>query len=201
MTADSGGAPCVEDGVLTLAICKPAIRSSAVEDDWLFGVGGVRLGNRLIYIARVTKKLPDGDYYRQHSRRRDCIYSWNREGTTLKIRQRARYHTDGKQTERDVGDPPAYSKANVLLSVGEFRYLGKSGTPIDQSRYPDLSGVLSSLRRGHRVNHDPSVARELVRLKDEIWAAYPPCFAGEPSQPVPDRDGVCSCGERRSADD
>lgn len=203
MTADSGGAPCVEDGLLTLAICKPAIRSSAMAGDWLFGVGGGSLDNRLIYIAKVTKKLFNGDYYKPpYVGRRDSIYRWDKTGTILAIRQhpRPRYHTDGSQTERDVGNPPNYSKANVLISKGEFRYLGRSGKPLDQSRYPELSDVLSSLRRGHRVNHAPSVARELVRLKDETWAAYPPCFGDEPSQQVPDQDGVCSCGERRSAD-
>ena len=32
LTVDDGGAPCVHDGVWTLAICKPAIRSTAEAD-------------------------------------------------------------------------------------------------------------------------------------------------------------------------
>jgi Nucleotide modification associated domain 2 len=44
MTTDNGGAPCIVDGVLTLAICKPGIRSTAEKGDWLFGFGGQDLG-------------------------------------------------------------------------------------------------------------------------------------------------------------
>jgi len=29
LTCDDGGAPCVQDGLLSLAICKPMIRSTA----------------------------------------------------------------------------------------------------------------------------------------------------------------------------
>lgn len=199
MTSDAGGAPCVENGVLTLAICKPAIRASAVKGDWVFGVGGVNLGGRLIYVARVTKKLTDGDYYRHscHAWRHDAIYRW--KGNSLNVRSDARYHTDGSQAAKDVGHPPEHVKASVLFSEGEFRYLGKVGTPLDRPRYSGLAAVLDRLRQGHRVNHEAKVIGELLRLRDETWKAYPPGFAGEPSQPVPKRDGVCSRGERRGA--
>jgi len=38
MTVDSGGAPCVSNGVLSLAICKPAIRSSATRGNIILGL-------------------------------------------------------------------------------------------------------------------------------------------------------------------
>ncbi len=37
MTVDDGGAPCVQDGVLTLAICKPTIRRVAPEGSFSIG--------------------------------------------------------------------------------------------------------------------------------------------------------------------
>jgi Nucleotide modification associated domain 2 len=43
MTDDNGGAPCVRDGFLTFAICKPEIRKIAKEDDVLIGIGGRNL--------------------------------------------------------------------------------------------------------------------------------------------------------------
>jgi hypothetical protein len=59
LTGDNGGAPCVEGGLLSLAICKPMIRASASEGDLVFGFGAKSLhcNNRLIYIARITKKI------------------------------------------------------------------------------------------------------------------------------------------------
>jgi Nucleotide modification associated domain 2 len=33
LTVDDGGAPCVQDEVLSLAICKPFIRSTAQQDN------------------------------------------------------------------------------------------------------------------------------------------------------------------------
>jgi Nucleotide modification associated domain 2 len=46
MTDDNGGAPCVQDGFLTLAICKPEIRKIAKEDDIIIGIVGTAFTNR-----------------------------------------------------------------------------------------------------------------------------------------------------------
>ncbi|SFN54073.1 Nmad2 family putative nucleotide modification protein [Dokdonella immobilis] len=42
LTNDDGGAPCVEDELLSLCICKPRIRSVAIEGDVLIGVRPTR---------------------------------------------------------------------------------------------------------------------------------------------------------------
>lgn len=59
LTVDDGGAPCVEKGLLSLAICKPMIRSSAQIGDIIvgFAANSLHSDNRLIYIAEVTDKL------------------------------------------------------------------------------------------------------------------------------------------------
>jgi Nucleotide modification associated domain 2 len=59
MTSDSGMAPCVDQGVLSLAICKPSIRRRAQEGDIIFGFGGKALGETLIYAAKIGKVVPD----------------------------------------------------------------------------------------------------------------------------------------------
>jgi hypothetical protein len=70
LTYDTGAAPHVRDGLLSLAICKPKIRLGAVPGDVIFGFGGrsrraIR-GERLIYAAQVTSKLAaPGEYYEQ----------------------------------------------------------------------------------------------------------------------------------------
>ena len=58
MMTHNGGAPCVHDDLLSLAICKPKIRKAAPIGSLIFGFGKA-LGGRLIYTARVTGELID----------------------------------------------------------------------------------------------------------------------------------------------
>ena len=95
LTADSGGAPCVQKGLLSLAIPKPMIRSSAGCGDLIFGFAANSLrpsDNRLIYAARITGKLCNGEYYknRRYAQRGDCIYRF-RAGRFM-WRKGALYH-------------------------------------------------------------------------------------------------------------
>jgi putative DNA base modification enzyme with NMAD domain len=178
MTSDNGGAPCVHDGLLSLAICKPKIRSSAAVGSLIIGIGGKILGGRLIYAARVTDKLSDGRYYRDRCfyPRPDCIY---REVNGLpNLVKRARYHADGSQIGKDVGI--RFEKANVLLS-SDFRYFGKKGTREYES-HGNLSSLVDRLMRGHRVNHGREVIEELEKLEKDLWEKFSPTDQGEPSE-------------------
>ena len=117
LTADSGGAPCVQQGMLSLAICKPMIRKTAKEGDLIFGFAANSLhsDNRIIYLARVTKKLRDGEYYKnsRYSRRKDCIYQLS--GTRFVWKKNSAYHGP-ESVHHDLGRHPGYPRANVLLS-------------------------------------------------------------------------------------
>ena len=66
LTSDDGGAPCVTGDLLSLAICKPMIRSTAEMGDLIFGfvADSLHKDNRLIYVACVTRKLCEGKYYK-----------------------------------------------------------------------------------------------------------------------------------------
>jgi hypothetical protein len=103
LTSDNGGAPCAHGNMLSLAICKPRIRSSAEIGSFVVGIGGKALGGRLIYIARITGKVVDGLYYRAtcFRSRPDCIYE--DVAGTAKIRVGATFHKEGDQTKRDAG--------------------------------------------------------------------------------------------------
>ncbi len=81
MTVDAGGAPCVSNGILSLAICKPSIRSTAKRGNIILGFAANSLyrKNCLVYVARVTRRV-DGRKYLSKSRyaaRPDCIYRWD----------------------------------------------------------------------------------------------------------------------------
>ena len=197
LTADSGGAPCAEDGILSLAICKPRIRTGAQKGDWIFGFAGNSLDpdNRLIYIAEVTDKEIDGRYYRdpKYSGRSDRIYRW--EGDRYERRARALYHDHDQDLTHDLGEPPTYPRAQVLLSK-EFRYLGVSGTADYKAAYPLVGEAITRLGRGERVNHSQKLRGQLISLKDEIWHRYHVKVCGKPHQP-PDRTAchrARSCG-------
>ena len=77
MTWDTESAPNPHHGVLTLAICKPTIRRCSQVGDWISGwTAKVVHGKneriysfdypKLIYLARVQKKLTFAEYWLQY---------------------------------------------------------------------------------------------------------------------------------------
>lgn len=170
IVSDDGGAPCVQRGLLTLAICKPMIRSSARVGDTIvaFAANSLDRRNRLVYAARVTSKATDGAYYKagEYKDRRDCIYRW--VGRTLVWRTDARYHQGGVGMASDIGLEWPYRRANVLMSK-DFRYFGCSYAADHAGRFPPIAAMLASLRQGHRVNHSPRLEDELEVFLAEVW--------------------------------
>ena len=125
LIADNGGAPCVQDGVLSLSICKPHIRQSAQVGDWIIGFGGKSIPDlraRLIYIAQVTTVLDDGGYYSDqvYYSRRDCIYRKCSDGY---YGVKNDFHDPVADLAHDVGEAPNYDRARNLLST-QFVYFG-----------------------------------------------------------------------------
>lgn len=191
MTADNGGAPCVHEGMLSLAICKPEIRRTAQEGDLIFGFGGKRLGGRLIYAAFVTEKPKVGEYYRRKrfQGRPDCIYR-EVDGHPERIAH-ARYHFDSDESSKDVGW--CFERAFVLLS-NDFRYFGQEGTIAFRTRYRNLARAFDRLTQGHRVNHHPVIRIELIQLAEELWRDFRLMVIGEPSDA--DHTRRCNTGSR-----
>lgn len=170
LTTDNGGAPCIKGGLLSLAICKPRIRRTAQPDDWIFGLGGKRLQGRLIYIARVTKRVENGLYYEDgaYEGRDDRIYRW--ENGQFKLRDGAKYHKDTDHRNRDLGKDR--SNATALLS-DDFRYYGKKGKKPNPNRFPQVTELLARLTQGERVNLREKVEEELQDLQKSEWQAHP----------------------------
>jgi hypothetical protein len=196
MTSDSGAAPCVAQGILSLAICKPMIRTSAGEGDWVFGFAAdsLRKENPLIYVARVTEVARDGRYYAdpRYAGRADRIY--RRLGDVFERRPDALFHDRPGDLIHDLGRPPAYVRATVLLST-DFRYFGTAGTADYKARYALLGRVIAGLKRGHRLNHRTAVLKQLLALKAAVWKANRRRQIGRPIQSpnanVSQRGGAC----------
>jgi len=187
MITDNGGAPCVWRNLLSLAICKPMIRRVAAKGALIFGFGGKKHRERLIYIAKVTEKPPTGDYYKEskYSRRPDCIY---RNVAGIAVRKKgALYHNTLDERRRDVGIH--FQKANVLLS-DDFRYFGEVGTDQYKYNYPAIKALVERLKRGHRVNHSATLRSELLQLQNDMWRRYRRRKLGPPTDS--DRSKVCN---------
>ncbi|NOJ39979.1 Nmad2 family putative nucleotide modification protein [Bradyrhizobium australiense] len=172
LTVDAGVAPCVRRGLLSLAICKPSIRTSAEVDDVIFGFAANSLNplNSLIYIARVTQKLFDGEYYRakKYAARADCIYEYKEIGRHFHLRDGVTFHTSKRDLLRDLGRAPGYSRAEVLLSA-DFRYFGSRGTDEYKFLFPEIGRAIDFIGRGHRVNHTAGLRDQLLDMKDWVW--------------------------------
>jgi hypothetical protein len=136
MKDDTGFAPHVDPTCryLSLACCKPRIRESANDKDWVVGFGGKELSDksgrnmvhRLVYAARISKVL-DFDSYHSNptlSGRVDNIYhSVDQKGKEW-IQTSNPYHSK-KNVMKDT-------KANRVLISDHFLYFGSSGPKLEE---------------------------------------------------------------------
>lgn len=193
---DSGGAPCVADGWLSLAICKPQIRRTARPGDRLWGFGGNNDDppNRLIFVGDVSMRVGDGDYYRlnEFADRPDAIYRWSPDAE-LVPRDDARFHTDVNDHVRgkDIGTYPEYANANVLV-CDDYRYFGHRADDAWKADCPKLADAVERLGQGHLVRHEPSVEDELDRLRRSLWRRFRKRDVGRPTEDTGRVAGRCS---------
>jgi hypothetical protein len=82
LKSDAGMAPCIDRGLVTLAICKPQIRRGARKDDWVIGFRPLPDSRGLVvWAGRVADSKPVGAYQRRYPNRRDAIYREKENGT------------------------------------------------------------------------------------------------------------------------
>ncbi|SEL35789.1 hypothetical protein SAMN02910353_02436 [Ruminococcus sp. YRD2003] len=137
LTSDTGLAPCVEDGLLSLACCKGGqIRNGKpIHTGLRYRVGAMRDGadhktddiyllgtykNKFLYLARITNIVTMYEYFSRMSKNRtDSIYSLD-DGKLVRNHHlwNEGVHVDEKQNIRDIAGE------YVLLS-DDFTYLGK----------------------------------------------------------------------------
>lgn len=195
LTCDDGGAPCIHRGTLSLAICKPMIRSAASEGCIALGFAADCLydDNCVVYVARVTKKLDGRRYFSslKYTRRPDCIYRWN--GSRFEWKRGSEFHSP-KNLAHDLGEPPDYRRANVLLSRGtvNFRYFGNRCQINYKDRYPRIKSLIERLGQGHRVNYEPLVEAQLGELLTDLWKER----SIRSGPPLPGKSCLHSCGTR-----
>lgn len=184
LTSDRGGAPCAPrpragaEALLTLSICKPAIRRTAQAGDRILGISSQSLAasdgypmHAVIYVAVVTGVADAREYYAPRSRfrsRPDCIYEFHREMGTLTHTGRTALHADAAYEARDIGRYPFYRNGRALLSR-EFRYFGAEAVVLP-AQFERLRRVSEALGQGHRVfTERDAEAVEVERLFALLW--------------------------------
>ncbi len=184
LTSDRGGAPCAlapEPGdtpLLTLAICKPAIRRTAQPGDRVIGItshslarsDGYPLG-AVIYAAIVRAGVEARDYFAPASpfaHRPDCIYEFHQHNGRAAHAGRSRLHAAEAHLLKDLGTYPYYRNGRILL-CDDFRYFGAHAVPIPP-RLHLLALAAETLGQGHRVftPADPE-SREADALFRALW--------------------------------
>jgi len=152
---DDGSAPNPFHGMCSLAICKPSIRRTAHEGDWVAGLGSREapsgdLSGRLVYAMRVERvlslqeydllapkqwphRIPDLTSPNLWDRLGDCIYDYSQG----RPRQRASVHRS-QNIKKDL------SGFNVLISR-DYYYFGSRAL-----RLPSRLLPICHQTQGHR---------------------------------------------------
>ena len=144
LACDNGGAPCVERGCLTIAICKPVIRRNAKVGDIIVGISGYKLGKKkkIIFMAVITKLVTMKQY--GNYRRSDSIY-------TSKLKMRPNSFHNCTNREKDI------SGKNVIISKN-FIYFGKKHISIPKNLQEIIPG------RGHQSTKNKPFRKTLLKL-------------------------------------
>jgi len=184
LISDRGGAPCAmapapgESPLLTLAICKPAIRRTAQPGDRILGITSHALAQSdeyplcaVIYAAIVEEGIDARDYFLSagsFSARPDCIYEFHQQNGIAAHTGRSNLHRSEANLLKDLGRYPFYRNGRVLLSHN-FRYFGPAAVRIP-ARLHLLYAAAESLGQGHRVytDNDPE-SREADALFRQLW--------------------------------
>lgn len=196
LTSDRGGAPCARPPragaapLLSLALCKPAIRRTAQPGDRVIGLTSRILEQRdgypplsVIYLGIVTDVVDATTYYAEHSPYRDrpdCIYRYDAEAGTIEHSGRTPLHADPRHRRRDLGREGIFENGRILL-CREFTYLGSEALVLDQ-RFTRLRELASALGQGHRVVHsgkDATLDSELNAFVRQISKLGSRCTPSE----------------------
>ena len=109
LETDSGMAPCIDHGIVSLATCKPDIRKGARPGDWVLGFrpGSARRG-LVVWAGRVARIFEVGEYERKYScvnrrGRSDAIYRETSEERYERLLPC--YHPGEKQFRKDTRSP------------------------------------------------------------------------------------------------
>ena len=152
LVKDTGMAPCVRDGMLSLALCKVGIRQVVGKKnkfgDVLVGLWPSHKGQPqyIRYIAIVSHIITLEEYYAPNSidrKRKDCIYEWA-DGKLLRLD--GRFHADNKNPRNNFEDQRKDREGYVLM-CDKFHFY-------DYNDAPEANYMKSYLTRNYHTDDD-----------------------------------------------
>jgi hypothetical protein len=168
LAADTGMAPRVERGLLSLATCKPMLRRSAAEGDWVIGCFPAPHNELVAWAGVIAETLPIGIYGMRHGRRADALYPAGPDGGPVRRTDRLPdYHPDAAQQRQDR------SGKALLFDRTRCWYFGGDGRGLP----PELAH-LAPRGQGHRVNG--TSLDDAPRLEAWLRGEAPPGIHGTP---------------------
>lgn len=167
VTHDTGFAPNPFWGCCTLANCKPNIRRTASEGDWIVGLSRKARGHRVIYAMKVDEIIDFATYFndlRFAAKRPDftngavahkCgdnIYKPMPNGSFRQLRSS---HSNGEH-ENPKTKAHDLKGRNVLIGGRRYVYFGKDGPELP----PDLEAL--KVGRGHKCRFSRDVRKSFL---------------------------------------
>ena len=143
----TGFAPCFNNGICTLACCKPSVRRSAVVGDWILGFAPRSKGDaRLVYAIRVGEVLDFRSYAQdpRFGQRLDNIYQPDGGGRYCRVAARD-IHASPREQERDL------SGRHVLIA-DQWWYFQDEGRDLRFELGEEIAYRLWYSGRGHKVS-------------------------------------------------
>lgn len=171
---DDGMAPCPQDGLLTLATCKPALRRTARAGDLVAGFAPSPFPrDMLVYAARVLEVVEWPEYAARYGAlaRNDAVYAFRPDGGVLRLRPE--YHPTERHLAQDIGGPV------LIFDPTETWYFGATPQALPAHlEWCSIGGKGSGSARGHRVDAVDLEADD--SLLAWLKKAFAPGFHGEP---------------------
>lgn len=174
---DTGMAPCVDDGLLSLATCKPKIRAGARPGEWIIGFcPSPAPRGLLIWAARVARIAEVGSYERQYRGRSDAVYRAKSGGRFKRLRPD--YHPREDELWRDISAPVLVFDPNATW------YFGR-----EPRMLPESLIHLAARGRGHRVSGVNE--GDAVELQAWLSSIEPPGIHALPHNPASKKPRRC----------
>jgi hypothetical protein len=179
--SDDGMAPCSDDGLLTLATCKPTIRSVARVGDWVAGFYPSPWSPGTVsWAAQIARKLDHFAYQAANESRSDAVYALGRDGKPTRLRPD--YHPNEGDMKKDLSAPV------LIFDQAKTWYFGDK--PAD---LPASVLHLAAMGQGHRVNFRQ--AGDYERFCEWLDSCGSPGILSAPR----DTTACKPCGGRRAA--
>ena len=171
---DNGTAPCPQDGLLTLATCKPAVRRTAQAGDLIAAFAPAPFPrDMLAYAARVLDVVEWTAYSAKYAYpgRADAVYAFPADGRVTRLREGI--HPTDHHMAQDL------SGQVLMFDPAETWYFGETPQALPKHlQWCSIGGKGSGTGRGHRVDEVDLHADD--SLLTWLKRTYAPGFHGAP---------------------